>query len=433
MRVARNSLAPAGPQTSEPSAEPSGGRLGSALSLGLKLFVVGLLLALALAATAHAQGTGVIEGQVVNGTAGGPAIGAGVVVTLHAVQGDVEVVTLETTTDAEGRFRFEGLNADPSLEYWPEATYLDVPYTGEAPYQFTADQTSLAATVTVYETTTDDGNILLDSVHLIVESFGPVLRVNEIHVFGNAGDRTYVGTLEGDQHLTVFIPMPEEAVGLAFQNDISGTRYVEVEGGLRDTVAVPPGQQGSLVLFSYHLMVTSGSASLERSFAYPVGILNVLAAQPGLSLNSEQLQDWGPQSLQGQQYELYAAQALAASAPLEMAFTVTDESTSSEEMPASTSGSQQVSGASGVGSQKVLVRLGVGLALLALAAALVYAGMARQPAAVAATASPLASNPQARRLLADLAALEDAYEAGQVDDAAYQQRRAELYEALRSL
>lgn len=391
-----------------------------------------LLALLALAATAHAQETGVIEGQVVNGTAGGPAVGAGVLVTLHALQGEIEVATLETTTAAEGRFRFEGLDVDPTLEYWPEATYLAVPYISDNAAQFSADQMSLEATITVYETTTDDSEISLNSVHLIVESFGSVLRVNEIHLFGNAGDRTYVGTLEGDQPLTVLVPLPEEAVGLAFQDDISGTRFVEVEGGLRDTEAVLPGADGSLVFFSYHLMVTSETVSLERSFAYPVGLLNVLATQPGLLLRSEQLQDLGPQSFQSQQYELYATQDLAANAPLVMDLTVTGES-SGEGMPVSTGGSQQVGGASGVGSQKTLLWLGVVLALLALAAALVYIGVARKPAAVAASASPLASNPQARRLLADLAALEDAYEAGQMDDAAYQQRRTELYETLKSL
>jgi hypothetical protein len=51
----------------------------------------------------------------------------------------------------------------------------------------------------------------------------------------------------------------------------------------------------------------------------------------------------------------------------------------------------------------------------------------------AATASALASNPQARPLLAELAGLEEAFEAGQVDEETYQRQRTEKWEALRSL
>ena len=40
---------------------------------------------------------------------------------LHVLAVDDEVDTLETVTDAGGRFRFEGLDADAGLDYWPEA------------------------------------------------------------------------------------------------------------------------------------------------------------------------------------------------------------------------------------------------------------------------------------------------------------------------
>ena len=206
---------------------------------------------------------------------------------------------LETTTDAAGAFRFEGLDTDPALAYAPEVEYLQVPYRSD-PLRFEAGQTSLAATLPVYETTTDDGTIRLDSVHMIAESFGQVLRITEIHLFGNSGDRTYVGAdSSGVQSATLFIPLPADAVGLAFGQDTPPGRFVEVEGGLMDTQPVPPGQEASLAFFSYHLPVSGDTVPLERRFAYPVTTLNVLVAQPGLTLQSSQLAPMGTRVVPG--------------------------------------------------------------------------------------------------------------------------------------
>jgi hypothetical protein len=42
------------------------------------------------------------------------------------------------------------------------------------------------------------------------------------------------------------------------------------------------------------------------------------------------------------------------------------------------------------------------------------------------------TRPEVRRLLSDLADLEEAYEAGQIDESRYRQRRAEIYGSLKS-
>jgi hypothetical protein len=48
-------------------------------------------------------------------------------------------------------------------------------------------------------------------------------------------------------------------------------------------------------------------------------------------------------------------------------------------------------------------------------------------------ASAPASTPAARRLFTELADLEERFEAGELDEAAYERQRAQLYEKLRSL
>jgi hypothetical protein len=404
----------------------SNGRWSGAVVLGLALLLLG-----ALALTVEAQGNGVLDGQVVNGTVGGPEVGAGITVTLHIFRGDVELDSLQTTASAEGGFRFEGLDTDAELEYWPEAFYLGVPYSIAEPYRFGDGERALQATVTVYETTDDDSAITLGSVHIIAESFGQMLRVSEVHLFSNTGDRTFAGrATEAGPSTTLQIPLPSGVVGFAFQQDVPATRFVEVENGLLDTEPVSPGSEAALVFFSYHLEVDGETIPLERRFAYPVDSLNVLVAQPGLALRSDQLLARGVELFQGREYEFYTTQALGADTPLALELLPT----SSEASPAAPAGMEQaVTSAPTGGNQGLLRWLGLGLAVLAGVGALVYAVASRRPAAAPQAHASLTANPKARRLLADLADLEAAFEADQIDAATYERQRADKYEALKSL
>jgi hypothetical protein len=383
----------------------------------------------------RAQGSGDIKGRVTNGTAGGSEIGAGVPITLYAFRGEAEFDSLETTTDAEGRFRFEGLDTDSELEYWLEAVYLDVPYSNPEPYRFADGQTELQATLTVYETTDDDVDIELDSVHMIIESFGQALRISEIHLFSNRGDRTYIGrAAESEQLTTVRIPLPGGAVGLAFQQDIPAARFVEVENGLLDTEPIPPGSETALVFFSYHLMANDDVIPLERRFSYRVKTISVLAAQPGLVLRSEQLQARGPELFQGQRYEFFSAQGVAAETPVLLELLpqpVAGESTGTPS--ASAEGEGPDAGGPAGGSQGLLLWFGLGLVALAALGAIIYPALSRRPSGPPQQRPRLPQSAEARELLVALADLEAALEAGQVDESTYARQRAEMYEALKSL
>jgi hypothetical protein len=392
--------------------------------------ILALLVVLVLALPAQAQDAGVLEGQVVNGTEGGTEIGAGIPVNLYVFGGNLEEEILNAETDADGRFFFEGLDISATLEYWVEAIYQDVSYGSEDLLQFADGQAALEATLSVYETTEDDSDVRLDLVHIFAESFGEVLRISETHLFGSAGDRAYVGEENADgQRETVFVPLPAGAVGFALGEGIAEERFVAVDGGLMDSEPVRPGTLMSEVRFSYHLMATGKPISLERRFAYPVTNLTVLVAQPGLSLSSERLQVMGSQQIQDREYEVFSAQNLDSDTPVEFGFALVAGATGIEGMPAD----QGMGGGTTGGSQSLLLWMGFGLALATIAGAVVYAMASRRPTAGGASGPELTSSPDARRLLAKLADLEDAFEEGQVDKASYERQRAEIYEELKSL
>jgi hypothetical protein len=399
----------------------------------MRLVLAALLLAMALAIPVRAQDTGVFEGQVVNGTEGGEEIGAGIVVDLYKFSGSVEEEVLSTETDSEGRFRFEGLDTSSELQYWAEATYLGVSYGSEDLLQFAEGRTELDVVITVYETTQDDSGVQLDLVHIFAESFGEVLRISETHLFGSTADRTYVGQEgAGGQLETVLVPVPADSVGFALGEGIAEDRFLSVSEGLVDTEPVRPGTLMSEVRFSYHLMVGTDPIRLERPFAYPVASLAVLVAQPGLVLSSPQLESMGTQLIQDRQYEVFSGQGLGPGMPLELEFTSVADAVSgldSSGMPAG----QVSSSGTAIGSQGVLLWIGVVLAAAAVAGVFVYRMTTGRPSASRQARPKLSANPKARRLLHQLADLEDALEAGEVDEASYERQRAEITTELRSL
>jgi hypothetical protein len=250
-------------------------------------------------------------------------------------------------------------------------------------------------------------------------------------LIGNLGDRTYVGAQEGtDPGTTVFVPLPDGAVGVSFGESVPADRFVEVDGGLRDTEPVPPGRETSLIFFSYHLMATGDPVPFERSFAYPLDILNVLAAQPGLTLRSTQMESRGVELFQGREYELYSVVALPAQTAVSMELVPL---ATEEGMPAgSGEATQPLPAGSAGGNQGLLRGVGFGLAALAVVAAVVYPFTARRSPSARKRGPGIGATPKDRELLSELARLEEDYEAGEIDEGDYEQRRSQIYRALKA-
>ncbi len=405
---------------------------------GLFALVLLLLSAMRQPWAVEAQDGGIVEGEVVNGTPAGPDVGAGIPVSLFVVEADLQVDVKETTTDASGRFRFEGLDTDETLEYWLEATYLQLPYSSLEPLQFLEGQSELEGQVTVYETGADDSGIRANLLVLRVQALDSVLRVQESYYLGNEGDRTFLGEageLPDDQLSTAFIPLPDGQFGLELGLADGVQRAVEVDGGVAATEPIRPGEGTLLVSLSYHLAVPgSGMLSLERSVPFPVDAVWVLAAQPGLLLQSEMLESQGITELEeGQPVELFIGQELSENTPIVMELQVVAGASSSAMSGASATGAQTGSDGVAKGSQEVLGLLGIGVIALAVLAAVVYPLTSRRLETAPVKRPRLMAEPNARRLLAELADLEEARDAGQLDQVAYERQRSEKYQAIRSV
>jgi hypothetical protein len=385
-----------------------------------KHFVAGLmLLALALLSPgALAQGEGVIEAQVVNGTEGGDPV-EGLTVTLNAFQGTTEELdSLTALADTEGRVRFEGLDTSLNITYFLSTTYADVDY-NSLPLNFEeGGETTLGAVIEVYETTenTDEAAIRVERMHVFVDFEDGVMSVGELHIFTNTGDRTFVGVHDPElgQRVTLRFALPEGATDLRFQMGGGGDRHLATEYGFADTEVVRPGTSQQ-VLYGYTLRYGEADTfDFVRPLLYPTANLNVLVPRVGLDVTSDQVELSEISTVEGQVYLNLNGTDFAAGDELSVRFGGLQDIARQPVTPSVTQS----------GPDPKWIALG--LAALALVGGLIYPSLRRSAKPVPADQPIELAEERLTRLLQAIADLDAAFEAGDVDEGGYRQQRQAL-------
>ncbi len=267
-----------------------------------------LALALLLVSTTFvvgAQGSGVIEGQVINGTSDGVPL-EGVPVTLWAITAEEQSILLQQTTDAEGWFRFEDLDVE-GLTYQLQATYQQISYWSDA-LTFSPDESLLSAPLTVYETTTSVADLLVERAHLIIDPQPGTLQVQELQIIVNGGNQTYVGSSGGDGQ-TLQFALPLGAAEVQLSEALMACCIVETAEGFAYTRPILPGTRE--FYFVYELAFQSPSYTLSKGLTYPVHYLDVFVADKGLEVTGPGLTAQEPVALQGQTYLRLSAEGLS--------------------------------------------------------------------------------------------------------------------------
>ncbi|HID63464.1 MAG TPA: carboxypeptidase regulatory-like domain-containing protein [Anaerolineae bacterium] len=372
---------------------------------------------------------------MVNGTANGGSV-EGLAVTLRVFAGMEEQSPQTATTDAEGRFRFEGLSTEANHGYALLLNYQGVDY-GSDLLTFSEGETTLSIPIQVYEPTESDEAISIERAHIFVDFQGNSLVVGEMYLFSNGSDRTYIGAEEvaEGRRGTLRLPLPAGAEGLAFESGELGQRFFETDEGFVDTWPLRPGQASGQLMFRYSLPYSPSGYDLVRDIPYPLKAVNVLVADVGVDVTSDQLTLEGSRGMQGQSYLNLSGQNLSKGERLTLHFSGS---------PSNALDSEPVEGGETVpvqtpqaGNQLTLRWAALGLAVLAVGFALGYPLLRRQPkvAAGKGVASDLERREQ--ELLSALADLDDDFEAGQITEKVYKRERArkkaELAEIMRRL
>ncbi len=240
--------------------------------------------------------TASVSGQVLNGTTEAPA--SGVTVTLYALIEASPIFSQTVQARADGTFRFETVPVYPEAAYLPVAEWQEVAYPVAHPLTLTAGQ-EVTLTLMVFDRAADPGGIHIDQAHWILQPLADRLFVTEVWVYSNRGSTTYGGA--GSPGM-IFL-LPPGASNLQISGGELGVRYRQEEDRLIDTAPIPPGM-GYQTAFGYELPLAR-VRTLSLRAVYPVDRWNLLIAGGALQVSGLGLRDLGMRTLGNTTYHLY--------------------------------------------------------------------------------------------------------------------------------
>jgi hypothetical protein len=312
--------------------------------------------------------------------------------------------------------------------------------------ELTQGNATLDLPVTVYDQTTDPEAVRIDQVHFVVEFTGGQVQVSELFVFSNQETAVYVGE-EGDPDRgTVKFSLPEAAENVTFQRAFQGvdsfvpaTEVIETEDGWADTVPLRPGRSNTSLIAVYTLPYEDG-LTFAHELHYNARNVSVILPDVGVELEGEGWTSQGAQEAMGGSFISYARQDVPAGETLSL--TLSGEPT-------------QLASPGGAGSavaprdENIELIIGA-IALIVVLGAGVYVYRTRQLQEEAdeyiyedeydyddeygdEDDGQLAADEEVDQLLQEIADLDEAYEAGEVEEAKYRAERQRLKEELKSL
>ncbi|MBK8051194.1 MAG: c-type cytochrome [Anaerolineales bacterium] len=377
----------------------------------------------------YEPGAGVITGTVVQGTPGGVTV-AGLPVVLDAYVGFDRVATFTSTLDADGGFVFRDLAVDPNIGYLPTVSADGIGYGGNF-VSLTPISPTLETEVAVYGTTDDPSGIRINRSHWIIDEQPGALTVGEIYLFGNSGDRTYIGQqIEGAEvPVTIGFRVPDGAEQVQFDNGSLGDRFQQVDGVYYDTMPLVPGESVQQVVVRYLLPFEGTETSLKQEFLYPVDSLSLLVTQlPGVEIEAPQMEFAGQQDIQGQQFQLWRKSAFEPQA-LDLKLTgLLEQGTVDPRTTTATGGSASGEPVATVTPTLAPMASWVTWLLVGLVVAGLLAGVgfALQRGTLSNTRSRKDLNSLRDSLLDQIAHLDDLHALGELDQATWLRQRAYL-------
>lgn len=371
-----------------------------------------------------APATGVVTGHVVNGTEGGEVPASGEPM-LHMWDSAGQEQGMEHgSLLPDGSFRFEGVPFVAGWRYAAMLTYEGVTYLSE-PGEVEAGQRELLLPVTVYETTTATSGVHVAQKHVYFDAAaeGQVM-VGEIYILSNRGDRTVVAAADSPTELApLAFALPEGAEDISVENNRDG-RFKPTERGFADTAPLRPGERTAEVVVRYTLPY-EGALTYSLGTPWPVDHANLLVpSSSGITLAGEGLPAAEIMQM-GSNVEVavFDAGALKAGDRLTVRL-----SGAISAPPAATQEDADRAATPAGRSSNAVAPVAILLGVFSLA----LAGWFSRRTAVDEAVEPAQPEPL-DALVTEIALLDEAHEAGQIDEQDHARRRSLLFEQAQQL
>jgi hypothetical protein len=294
--------------------------------------------------------------------------------------------------------------------------------------QISRAEPNLELPITVFEPTSDPGVIDLQQVHVLLSFGEDRVLADEFYVFGNNETAVFVGE-EGDPAAgTARFALPEGAENVSFQrsfgsmdSSIPATEVIQLDDGTyADTFPLNPGGNALNMIVSYELPYKDGM-ELARPLFYDAANVSVIIPGQGVTLSGEGWVDEGAQEMPGGSFNSYTLSDVAAGS--ELAFEINGR----PEIITDVAGNA-------IPVQNNTNELIVGVVvLLVVVLAGVFIVTRRDAGEEYDDEEAELEEAEIDRLLAEIVDLDDAHDAGEIEDEAYRQQRPKLISELAAI
>ena len=378
-----------------------------------------------------------INGQVINGSTG-EAIPDGEV-RLRAFTSSFEEVYSETMTVSEdGSFDFQIEDVPNDWIFLADVAYGDLTFNSDA-VQFSNLQTEVELPLFVFDTTTDPSVVSIDRLHIILTFAENRLIVTELYVFSNLAPAALVGETGDFEQGTIRLGMPAEAENISFQRGfgtsmdsfLPATDFIQTDGVWADTVPLRPGTNSLNLLVNYELPYDDG-LQLEHSLEHSMsGGASIIMADAGVTISDSSWVSQGPQTTATGTFESYVNSNLVGADAISLTLDGNPTQVMDAQgnvLPARNETNELI-----IGGVALAGMLAVGFFLVQrwrTTPAVQSSAGATPHAAAAPPRQATLSNSQRKELLAAIADLDEAFDAGELSEAAYQSERRALKDKL---
>lgn len=367
--------------------------------------------------------SGVVRGQVVNGTAGAP-VPPNLPIALFYYDEALRESTLTTTADAQGRFVFEDVPMSERFQYAAIATYQERSFFN--PPVAGSPDGALDLRITLYELTAEPSVITITGMVAQVTAIGESLEVTQLFTLRNTSDRAFTTNqaMPNGRPVSLTMPLPPGAVVVGFP-DGEARFSVSADGtAVLDSALVLPGSDHIVAVV--YIIPYAESAIIEQPVNYAVnGPVRILVRPPTLTLTGDRLPATGVETLGQTEWNGYGGiLALAAGDVLRYELAGAAQSVGSRSSGVVTSNNLL----------PIILLVIVGEIVLVGGLYLWWRRRAAARAAVPGAGSSAAADPLLMDgLIRQIAELDAQHERGEIDDAAYQRQRGILKARLTEL
>ena len=199
---------------------------------------------------------------------------SGLDVNLYELRGGSANLKEVVATDANGRYSFGNLMADPGITYGMQVVYSGVPQGSEL---FSLQHDGVTTIdLAVFDTTSSPRYISLERVHVILHPQAEKLGVTAMYIVSNGGP-IFVGdslTADGRSRTVRFLLPPGHTDFAVLQGAVGApAHHVKEDWGFASLLPQYPGKD--TVVFHYALP-WQGRTTFEQVSPYPVASLNVV-------------------------------------------------------------------------------------------------------------------------------------------------------------